>query len=369
MGKFRKEPFITQRQGKNGQWTFQVFIRTENATITKSFNEKTYGSARTAFETAIVFKNKTLTDIKNKTLLRASNITVKEVFEEYLNTTTDSWKTKDYHIKLFNKYISFKNIKIQELTRADIIEDLNKMVDKASNDTIGRVYSIWKDDIVETALIKEYISRDIILGVKKPKSHLIKVKRGVTTDRETVLKVEECILKSVSSRYDARAIVCLLELLYYTGMRPAEAEVLTRSDIKEDYISITKELGSSMDEQNVVRRCKTENSIRNVPIHPNLKVILNDWLSYCMYDEVFARENGQYMNSSWIGNIIRNVCKKNNLEFNMYRLRHNMATSLVTNKVDTKTTMEILGHAHYDMSVYYASSNKDLKDEAVKLLS
>lgn len=369
MGKFRKEPFITQRQGRNGLWTFQVYIRTDNATITKSFSEKNFGSAKTAFETAVVFKNKTLADITNNTILRASNVTVREVFEEYLNTTTDSYKTKDYHIKLFNKYISFKDTKVQELTKANIIEDLNKMVDKASDDTIGRVYSIWKDDIVETALIKEYINRDIMLGIKKPKSHLIKVKRGVTTDRETVLKVEECILKSVSNKYDARAIVCLLELLYYTGMRPAEAEVLTRNDIKEDYISITKELGSNMNETNVVRRCKTENSIRNVPIHPNLRIILNDWLHHCVHDEIFLREDGSYMNSTWIGNIIRNICKANRLEFNMYRLRHNMATNLVTNMVDTKTTMEILGHAHYDMSLYYASSNEDLKEKAVKLLS
>jgi integrase len=75
------------------------------------------------------------------------------------------------------------------------------------------------------------------------------------------------------------------------------------------------------------------------------------------------------MNSTWIGNTIRNVCKAHGLEFNLYRLRHNMATELITNMVDTKTTMEILGHAHYDMSLYYASSNEKLKEEAVQLLS
>ena len=46
-----------------------------------------------------------------------------------------------------------------------------------------------------------------------------------------------------------------------------------------------------------------------------------------------------------------------------------MATNLVTKQVDTKTTMEILGHANYDMSLYYANSNDDLKKEAVRLLS
>lgn len=369
MNKFKKEPYITQRLGKNGFWTFQVYIRTDSSTITKSFSEKVYGSAKIAYETAIVYRNKTLIDIANNTVLRAKNVTVKEVFEEYIESTTDSYRTKEYHQMLFNKYVSHKNVKIQDLTRSDILSDLNKMVDKASNDTIGRVYYIWKNDIVGHALFKEYIQRDIMLGVKKPESHLIKIKRGVTTTRETVLKVEECILKSVSNKYDARVIVCLLETLYYTGMRPAEVEVLTVDDIKTDYISVTKELGSNMEKENVVRRCKTETSIRNVPIHPNLRIVLNDLMSFAMYDNLFVREDGTYMNSTWIGNIIRNICKANNLEFNMYRLRHNMATSLVTNKVDTKTTMEILGHATYDTSLYYANSNDELKEKAVKLLN
>jgi len=366
--KYKKEPYVIQRQGKSGLWTFQVFIRTDTITVTKSFSEKKYGSARNAYEQAVIFKNKTLLEIANKTVYRATNITVREIFEEYLESTTDSYKTKDYHIKLFNKYIHLKDKKVQDLTRGDITEELNRMVDIASDDTIGRVYSIWKDDIVGTALIKEYIVRDITLGIKKPKSHLIKVKRGVTTDRETLIKVEELIHKSVSSRYNAKVIVCLLETLYYTGMRPAEVEVLTKNDIKDGYISVTKELGSSKDEQNVVRRCKTESSIRNVPIHPNLQVILNDLMETALDDNLFAKEDGSYMNSTWVGNIIRNVCKPHGIEFNMYRLRHHMATALVTNQVDTKTTMEILGHANYDMSLYYASSNDELKEKAVKLV-
>jgi integrase len=250
-----------------------------------------------------------------------------------------------------------------------IIEDLNKMVEAASDDTIARTFLVWKEDIVGSALLQEIIIKDITLGIKKPKSHVIKTKRGVTTDRETLNRIKSGIHKHVESEYDAKIIVCLLELLYYTGMRPAEAEALTKDDIKEDYISITKELGSSMVRERVVRRCKTENSIRNVPIHPELRPILDDLLSFALYDELFRRENGVYMTSDWAGRAIRRLCIKEGLEFNLYRLRHNMATSLVTNKVDTRTTMELLGHANYDMSIYYASSNDELKEEAINLVS
>ena len=335
----------------------------------KSFNVKDYPSQKIALNSAIQFRNRTLYEISNKEYIKRNESTVEDMFNYYLENTTDSYKTKDYHQKLFKKYIHHKETKIQQLTKADIQEDLNKMVEVATNDTIGRVYSIWKDDIVGSALMQDLIGKDVTLGVRRPESHVITTKRGTTTDRETLLIVEDEIQKSVSNKYDAKVIVCLLETLYYTGMRPAEVEVLTRDDIKGDYICVTKELGSSLDEQNVVRRPKTPSSFRNVPIHPNLKPVLNDLMQFAKHDALFAREDGEYMNSTWVGNIIYRLCRMKGIKFNMYRLRHNMATNLVTNKIDSITTMELLGHAHYDMSLYYANSNDELKNEAIGLIS
>lgn len=366
--KFRKERGITIREQKSGMYTFLVRVRTENGEITKSFNQKDYPTAKIAFDTAVKYRNKIQYELANGDFLWKSNATVEDMFNYYLEHTTDAYKTKDYHEKLFNKYIHHKDVKVQELTKAMVLEDLNAMVEKASDDTIGRVYCIYRDDIVESALLQNIVNKDVTLGIQRPKSHLIHIKRGVTTDRDTLLKVEDCILKGVSSKYDAKVIVCLLEVLYYTGMRPAEVEVLTRNDIRGDYISVTKELGSSLDKQFTVRRPKTPDSMRNVPIHPNLMPIIRDMMRFAKTDNIFAREDGSYMNSTWIGNIIRRLCRKKNIDFNMYRLRHNMATNLVINNVDTKTTMAILGHAHYDMSLYYASSNDELKSNAIQLI-
>lgn len=369
MNRFKKEMYITQRKWKNGMWTFQVFIRTDDTTITRSFAEKDYGNARTAYESAIVFRNKTLTDIANNTVLRAQTMTVNDVFENYMEITTDSYSTKNKHRKLYNKYIQTKDIPIQELTKADIIADLNALASQCSDDTIARVYSIYRNDIVLNALNNEFINRDLLAGVKKPKSKVMTIKKSTVTDRDTILEVERLLLASHCNSYNIRIIVYLIELLYYTGMRPAEAEALTRDDISRDYISITKQLGSDGEDTHIVTKCKTETSVRKVPIHPDLRPILQDLMDYSRYDELFKKDDGHYMDSTFIGNIMRHVLKDTGIQFNLYRLRHNMATQLVTHGTDSKTTMELLGHKQYNMSLGYANSSNKLKKDAIKLLS
>lgn len=377
--KYKSERYITQREGKNGLWSFQVLIRTEGKTFTKTFNEKEYGSARVAFDLSLSYRNQKLEEIRNKTVFKSSKITVRELFEEYLQTTTDSYKTKTRQEGLFNNYVTCKDVPIQDVTKAMIQKDLNALVEKCSDDTIMRVFYLWKNCIVGTALLNEYIIRDITLGIKKPASHLIQIKRGTTTDRETITKVEDIILNSGATKYRKKMVVGLIEMLYYTGMRPGEAIVLRKDDIhfvsegsKYDYISITKELGSNMEKLNVIRRCKTPTSIRNIPISPMLKPIINDLLNTTKSNEyIFVKEDGSWMTPTWVGNLIRYYLKRdnNNLEFNLYRLRHNMATELISNNVDSRTTMDILGHSSFNMSLYYANSSEEQKEKALEILS
>lgn len=367
--KYRKEQYITQRQTKSGSYSFLVRIRTDETEIAKTFNEKDYPSCKIAFESAIQFRDKTLYEVRNGLALKRDNATVQDMFDYFIEHTPYSFETKRKYTLLFNKYIGHKKTRMQDLTRADIIEDLNKMCDVATDGTISKVLTIWKSAIVETALLRDIICRDLTLGVKKPQSHLITVKRDNYVDRDILDKVERRLIGTIHSHYNSRIAVFLLEVLYYTGMRPAEAIVLTRNDIRDGYIFVTKELGSSKDDTNVVRRCKTKDSVRSIPIHPNLEPILEDLMDFARYDTLFFKDDGHYMDSNWLGNIIARICRKEDFRFNMYRLRHNLATSLVTNNVDQKTTIELLGHANYDMSLYYASSNNELKEEAIGLIS
>lgn len=369
MNKYRKEQYITQRVGKTGKWTFQVFIRTEKTTITKSFSEKEYGTAKLAYECAVAYRNRCLVEIAEDTVLKPQIITVQEVFEDYIEHSPDSYSTKNKHEKLFNKYITTKSIPIQQLTKADILENMNALTTQAKDDTIARVFSIYRNDIVQHANFKEYINKDLMVGIKCPKSRLIHIKKSTVTDRATILEVERLLLASHVNFYNKKLIIYLMEVLYYTGMRPAEAEALTRDDIHDTYIDVNKQLGSDAEEKHVVTRCKTPTSVRKIPIHEDLKPILEDLLEFSETYEIFKREDGRYLDSEFVGTILRNLLKNTGIDFNLYRLRHNMATSLVTSGTDTKTTMELLGHAQYNMSLGYANSSDLLKKSAIKKFS
>lgn len=369
MNKYRKEEYITQRCGKSGKWTFQVFIRTDETTITKSFSERDYGNAKLAFETAVNYRDRVKVEILNNTIFKPQNITVEGVFEEYIESCPLSYTTKNKHRKLFNKYITTKQTPIQQLTRADIVADLNNMVDTCADDTIDRVMSIYRNDVIQHALYKEYITRDLLAGVKCPRSIKIHQKKSTETDRETILEVERLLLASQCNEYNKKLIYYLMEVLYYTGMRPAEAEALTRNDITDDFIIVNKQLGSNKEEKNVVTKTKRPSSVRKIPIHPNLKPILEELMDHAKFDELFKKESGEYLDSSSVGCIFRNLLKGTGIEFNLYRLRHYMATYLVTGNTDSKTTMALLGHANYSMSLGYANTNDKLKKKAIKSFS
>lgn len=99
-----------------------------------------------------------------------------------------------------------------------------------------------------------------------------------------------------------------------------------------------------------------------IPIPHKLQELLDN---YKVKGKIlFPDKNHNYFSVTELGGRIRNL----GVEFNMYQLRHTVATRLVTANVDERTIIEILGHEHIDMSVYYARSNDDLKRDALSIL-
>ncbi len=156
--------------------------------------------------------------------------------------------------------------------------------------------------------------------------------------------------------------------MYITGLRPAECFCLNKTDISFEnrILDINKQIGSSISQFNVIRTTKTESSSRSIPIIKELEVILHELFEFQDNDFLFANFNGELFDVDTATNKITRCCKMDGLKFNMYRLRHQFSTDLITNNVDPRTIMELMGHNNMDMTVAYARSNNDLKEDALK---
>ena len=368
MDKFKKEQYIKQRYSeKSNSWSFQVNLKCGEHTITKTFSEKVYGSPRRAYDNAIIYRNKKLHEIGIGSFTMESDKTLEEVFYESFSVLPIREETKRKHIIYFNKYIK-QDILIRKVNRLVIMQSLNALISTCSDDLISRVFSVWKR-IFKTALICEYVSTDQTLGIVVPTSKKPpKAKKEVIVSRETLDEV----IRSINNKYpqnEAKCLTTALELMWYCGLRPCECFALLKDDIKDGYINVDKELGSDITDNviinrenlNVIRRCKTDASIRKVPIPSKLQVILDDYK--VNGDILFPNPKGSYYRIKDVGQKIHSL----GIEFNMYQLRHTVATRLVTNSVDQRTIVEILGHEHIDMSVYYARSNEELKRNALDI--
>ena len=364
MNKFRKEKFINQRYNEASKtWSFQVRIKEND--ICKTFKEVDYGSPRAAYQNAINYRNQALLDIQKGVLFCKDNITVEDVYNEIFELYPMREETKRKYDIYFNKYIQ-SNMLIKDVSREHIMGQLNAMVNDCSDDTIGRVLSIWRK-LFKVALIKKYVTIDPTISIVAPKSQKIVNKRKVvTTTREQLDYVEQMVSEKYNPN-ERQQVVMALEVMWYCGLRPCECFALNKSDIKGGFIVVNKELGSPMVSDNeitrskVVRVCKTDASIRNVPIPKQLQTLLDN---YSLPGEIlFPNKNGGYFDT----NALDNWFNRLNVGFWMYQLRHTVASRLVKNRVDERTIIEILGHESFNMSIYYARSDDETKLEALEM--
>lgn len=355
----RKERYIEERIGKKGK-SYRVKLKG----YTKTFSEDEYGSPKLALKYAIQYRNDILYGDFNPCVEK--KITVNEIYQEIFNVFPVRIETRRKMDIMYRKYISHKDKDIKDIKADDILYDLNKMIEIATNDTIKRVFSIWRK-IIHTAIYKEYITRDCTLVLKPPKSHSSpKFKVNKVIDRQLVIEMENLARTKLNGSYDRDIVPLLIETLYLTGMRPCEALALERKDIKKDHLEIRREVGSSMDKRLVARNCKTELSARDIPLTSELKSILKQAQKLHDNEIIFCNEFGEYYDSTLLGDKLHKIGKNQGYDFNLYSIRHLVSTELTLANVDERTRIEIFGHTNIATTLGYARSNNELKKDALE---
>lgn len=352
-----KEKYISKRQGKFA--SYRVFYKGQS----KTFSEKDYGT--NALKMAVRYRNKLMEDDFVE-LHRV--ILVRDCFEEikeFYNLRSETLRKYD---SLYSKYLTrYGGIMITRLKKADVIESLNKMVKVATTDTIQRVFTIWKK-IIYMANAKEYIEKDVTLGIIPPRSQKLRKARGVNNLDEEKLSQILKICDKAQLVYDRRMFPLILTTLYYTGLRPCECLALNKADVHDGIIDVNKELGSDRFDYSVIRTCKTETSVRTIPITDSLKPTIDRLLSEFGGDLLFPNRFGRYYDVNSLGDRIHKLCAKQGIQIHLYDFRHNFSTQLLKSGTDPRTHQELMGHKNYTMSVNYARSTEEQKKKAVDSL-
>jgi len=374
-----KEKYISKRFTKKGTPYFQVFIRSKNQSITKVIPITDYPSEKEALMVARAFRQDTLEAIHNG--LKFTDIpTADKLFDRKFDIFAVNFKTKKNHTSIYNiGKQDLGNKKITDITLAELQSNINKYAETHSAKMISHYISIWKQ-IYKTAQMDNIAVKDITILLKTPKSRKITKSKPVDLSDDDFDKFLDAVKRynaiHKDGAYNSDIVIHLLLTMYYTGIRPAECLALTEKDIdfENNTITINKIVGSSTTEKGVLTPPKNENAKRIIPLSKELKTILGAFLCARKQNKnytgiLFTDKEGNLLDIDYLSNYIRLVSRQCGIPFNMYMLRHKFSTELFKAGENPRVIQDLMGHGSQSMSLYYARSNKEDRENAVNKIT
>ena len=324
-----------------------------------------YGSEKSALLAAQQIRNNALIDIQSGKL-RRSFPTVANLYRRKWELMPLSINTHEKQDAIYAAAIApYGDKLINDVTVEDIQMCVNTYAESHSDDAVSRLMTVWRQ-IYKACTILGYSVADQTQAVIVPKSKVISRRKDVRMSYEDFKTVLDGLLTyNGGETYDRRGIWFMLQIMYYTGCRPAEALALTADDITDQYISITKAVGSTTKDKRQIVPPKTEASIRRVPVSPQLLPILHDLKRWSQHTYLLADHHGDLRNIDEVSNTIHLVAKKHHVKFNAYMLRHLMSSELL-HRGDSVVARDLLGHTSFSMTLDYARSTDDQLLEAIR---
>lgn len=370
----KKEKYIYERKTKKGSPYFQIQISFRNEygeqkTFYKNISIEEYPNRSTALKRAIAERDKALNEIHSNKIL-ISSPTVSQLIQKQKELIVCSVRTQERYTLYYSNipnYLLDKELK--SITTADIQKNLNEYSLNHSNNCIKRLLIAWRR-LYTTCNLLGYEINDKTLTVVIPKSKTPQPTKTVIVSNDDYNKVLS-IFKNYSSTsksatHRARMIWYLIQIMAQTGCRPAEILALSEDDITPTHIYIRKAVGSNNVDMLSIIPTKTKQSERTIPISSELYSLLKQLQNETMTTPLLTERDGSLMDINKISQLINLTCKKNGIHFNLYMLRHTVATNLIANNTSPRTVQDILGHASFTMSVEYARSTEEEKKKALE---
>ena len=324
---------MSVKQELNGTWTTSISYFKDG--VARHTHKRGFRTKREAHRYEIDFRDG-LKNIPNLKFEDALDSFLKDKKTNRKKSTNDELTRicRDYFNDLLP--IQIKNLKIR---------NYQQIKDALSNTELSTSYKNKIITILKS--ISKYISlhyeaNDAARGITKFKSFEIKEEMQTWTPSEFAF-----FLKYV----DREIYRDLFHTLYYTGARIGEIRALYKSDLIDNYISITKSIRHEIDG---ITSPKNQYSIRKVTLDSSTLEILN---KYSKMKGLFLFGNDKPLSESSIGRIFRGYIKvvqdtdPSFKKLRIHDLRHSHATSLINNGANIVAVSKRLGHANIEITL------------------
>ena len=232
------------------------------------------------------------------------------------------------------------------------------------NDSISRCFTLWKN-LYKYAIRKDIVAKDETIKVDVPKSEKVIVQKDMTTTYDDIQDMIDLVSVRVKNKRNRYLLIKAITIIAYTGMRPSEVFALDKSsiDFEKGFIHIKQKIGSTSTERFAVTRTKTEKSQRWIPIPEELVTPLKDLVDNSDEELLFVRDSGKVMTGNDLANVDSRLSKG---KFRAYSMRHQFITDGIKSGTDLRTMQELAGHQNSSMTLSYARSSDQLKEDAMK---
>ena len=257
------------------------------------------------------------------------------------------------------KNSKIKDIKVQKATQYQLQDFMDEMK-KYANSYIDKIYEML-GRIFKEALKRDYIIKNPLLNVEKPKSEKEDKKVEALSIDE-----QQAFVNILTDDEEYRDIFIIA---LYTGMRMGEILSLKKDDVdfKEKVIHIRRTLTKTKKGKPLLGdTTKTYNSIRDIPITPLFEKELKHAIKNMhlnINNLIFIQPTGALISVSNMNSRFKRLCTNANIgtisyiikrkekdinsktsTYNQHMLRHTYATRMIEAGVPAEVLQKLLGH-------------------------
>ena len=333
------------KRGKN-TFRFRIMFKGNNYTMTYYGSEKEAKRAHDEF----------VLDVKKGKFLQASTMTIRELWELYIESKDLQWSTVRLH-RCHMKSFDFLDMQAAELTKVFLKKYHN------SNQRFGN------DDNFRS--LKAVLNFGVEMDIINENPLNFKLRRKAKPKFQEILTMEQLkiLFKGILAMENKEYQVFFLTQLCL-GTRYGETAGLTKNDIDTtNHIATIRHQLKNNGNGYELGKLKTEYSSRDIYIVDVLRPYLYELVFRTKPNELIFKNNGEHFWINLVNKKLAELCKSLDIPaITSHKLRKLSATLSVYAGVDPLSVSKRLGHASLDMTEHYLlSMTEKKKEEAEKM--